>query len=67
MIHYANTSETKPEQYDEMFDVNIKCHFFLTQAAIPHLKQSKGIIINFVLTGTNNKILKNNLTVLSIH
>ena len=35
------------EKWDLMFDVNVKGVFFLTQAALPHLIESGGNIVNF--------------------
>ena len=35
------------EKWDLMFDVNVKGVFFLTQAALPHLLESGGNIVNF--------------------
>ncbi|XP_061190764.1 3-oxoacyl-[acyl-carrier-protein] reductase FabG-like [Saccostrea echinata] len=34
------------ENFDEIMNVNIKSAYFLTQLAIPHLKSTKGCIIN---------------------
>ena len=36
-----------PEQFDTLFDVNLKAQFFLTQAALPAMvQQERGIVIN---------------------
>lgn len=35
-----------PEQFDTLFHVNVRAPFFLTQAALPALKDSKGVIVN---------------------
>ena len=39
---FAGVEETKMEDYDRMFDTNVKGPFRLTQLAIPHLKKTKG-------------------------
>ena len=36
------TEDIKMEDYDQMFDINVKGPFRLTQLAIPHLKKTKG-------------------------
>ena len=39
--------QTTPEQFDTLFNVNIRAMFFLTQAVVPTMeKQGKGVIIN---------------------
>nr|XP_009861041.1 uncharacterized protein LOC100186154 [Ciona intestinalis] len=35
-----------PERYSELFDINTRHVFFLTQAAMPYLESSKGCIVN---------------------
>ncbi|XP_069142383.1 uncharacterized oxidoreductase TM_0325-like [Argopecten irradians] len=45
-ITYSSATDTTPEQYDEMMNVNTRSQFFLTQAAIPYLKETKGNIVN---------------------
>ncbi|XP_060067836.1 uncharacterized oxidoreductase TM_0325-like [Ylistrum balloti] len=45
-ITYSTTTDTTPEQYDEMMNVNTRSQFFLTQAAIPYLKETRGNIVN---------------------
>ena len=37
-----------PAQWDELFASNARAPFFLTQAAVPHLKNAKGSIVNIV-------------------
>ncbi len=34
-----------PESFDSQFATNVRAHFFVTQAALPHLKKSSGKII----------------------
>uniref|UniRef100_A0A8W8LEU8 Dehydrogenase/reductase SDR family member 4 n=1 Tax=Magallana gigas TaxID=29159 RepID=A0A8W8LEU8_MAGGI len=46
IMHYAKTTDTTGGHYDSLMDTNAKCHFFLTKDAIPHLKESKGNIVN---------------------
>ena len=39
--------EVTPEQYDTLYNVNCRAHFFLTQAVVPTMeKQGKGVVIN---------------------
>jgi NAD(P)-dependent dehydrogenase (short-subunit alcohol dehydrogenase family) len=40
------TAETTEEDFDVVFDVNVKGLYFTTAAAIPHLKASEGFIVN---------------------
>jgi len=40
------TAETSEEDFDVVFDVNVKGLYFTTAAAIPHLKASEGFVIN---------------------
>lgn len=48
--HLADVTE---DDWDLMFNVNVKGPFFLTQAALPHLIEAKGNIINIASnTGT---------------
>lgn len=35
-----------PEQWDEMFGINLRAPFFLSQAAAPHLRRARGAIVN---------------------
>jgi pteridine reductase len=35
-----------PESWDETLDLNLRATFFVSQGAIPHLRRSKGKIIN---------------------
>ena len=42
MAKFATIEETKMEDYDQIFDTNVKGPFRLTQLAIPHLKKTKG-------------------------
>ena len=39
---------TTPQQWDELFASNARAPFFLAQAAAPHLKASRGAIVNLV-------------------
>ena len=38
--------EITVEQFDTVYGVNIRAMFFLTQACLPHLEQSRGAVIN---------------------
>ncbi|NPA37057.1 MAG: SDR family oxidoreductase [Chlorobi bacterium] len=47
LAHSAKISETDTEVWDSIFKVNAKAPFFLSKAAIPHLKKSDNpVIIN---------------------
>ncbi|ESO92742.1 hypothetical protein LOTGIDRAFT_120239, partial [Lottia gigantea] len=46
ICHLVDLSVTTPEYYDDMMNTNVRAQFFLTQHAIPHLKKSKGNIVN---------------------
>ena len=35
-----------PAQWDEIIELNLRAPFFLTQAAAPHLRRAKGVVIN---------------------
>jgi len=37
-----------PKHWDELFDSNARAPFFLSQAAVPHLQNSHGAIVNLV-------------------
>jgi len=47
-IIYRNRSvvDTSPDEWKHTFDVNVNGTFYLSKFAIPHLKQTKGIIVN---------------------
>jgi NAD(P)-dependent dehydrogenase (short-subunit alcohol dehydrogenase family) len=40
------TAETSEEDFDVVFDVNVKGLYFMTAAAIPHLKATEGFVVN---------------------
>jgi len=35
-----------PEQFDTIYSVNIRAQFFLTQAVLPELEKSRGVVVN---------------------
>lgn len=39
---------TVPAQWDELFASNARAPFFLSQAAVPHLRKARGAIVNLV-------------------
>lgn len=39
-------AETTPEQFDDLIDINLRAPYFMAQAALPHLKESHGCLIN---------------------
>lgn len=46
LIYLANTPEMTRERYERTIDVNLNAPFFLSQAAIPHLLETHGAIVN---------------------
>jgi pteridine reductase len=38
--------DVQPEQWDQTIDLNVRAPFFLTQAAAPHLRKSRGVVVN---------------------
>jgi NAD(P)-dependent dehydrogenase (short-subunit alcohol dehydrogenase family) len=40
------TADTREEDFDIVFDVNVKGLYFTTAAAIPHLKATEGFVVN---------------------
>lgn len=42
----GSTAETREEDFDALFDVNVKGLYFTTAAAIPHLRRTEGFIVN---------------------
>lgn len=47
----ATVEETTVEQWDTIFDLNLRSYFFLAQGAIPHLRIAKGKIVNLADVG----------------
>ncbi len=45
MVHQPVEAVT-PESWDETFDLNLRAYFFVAQGAIPHLRRTKGRIVN---------------------
>jgi len=39
-------ADVTPEQYDQLYNVNVRGGFFLTQAALPSLIESRGAVVN---------------------
>ncbi len=56
VIYHATVEETTDEQWLQTMAVNVNGMFYLCRAALPHLRQSKGTIINIAsdaaLTGS---------------
>ena len=40
------TAETTEADFDVVFDVNVKALYFMSSAAIPHLRETSGLIVN---------------------
>jgi len=38
--------DVQAEQWDQTIDLNLRAPFFLTQAAAPHLRTAKGVVVN---------------------
>lgn len=47
----APIEETTVEQWDTILDLNLRSYFFVAQGAIPHLRPSKGKIVNLADVG----------------
>jgi len=46
VIFHATAEETTDEQWQETMDVNVNGMFYVCRAAIPHLKNNGGVIVN---------------------
>jgi meso-butanediol dehydrogenase / (S,S)-butanediol dehydrogenase / diacetyl reductase len=46
MLHFNRVEKVTPEAWDRVFAVNVRAPFFLSQAALPHLVESAGAIVN---------------------
>jgi len=46
ILYCASCEESDMSEYDQIFDVNVKAPFHLTKLAIPHLRKTKGNIVN---------------------
>lgn len=47
----ASLEETTVEQWDTIFDLNLRSYFFVAQGAAPHLRKAKGKIVNLADVG----------------
>lgn len=58
ILHHATVEETTDEQWHETMNVNVSGVFYICRAAIPHLKQQGGCIVNIAsdaaLTGNEH-------------
>jgi NAD(P)-dependent dehydrogenase (short-subunit alcohol dehydrogenase family) len=56
IIYHATAEETTDEQWLQTMNVNVNGMFYICRAALPHLKESKGTIVNIAsdaaLTGS---------------
>ncbi|XP_033749515.1 3-oxoacyl-[acyl-carrier-protein] reductase FabG-like [Pecten maximus] len=43
---FASLVNTPPDMYDDIMDLNVKAQLYITQLAVPHLKATKGNIVN---------------------
>jgi len=59
-VDYANLEGLTEEFWDRSLSVNVKGTFFVSRAAVPHLKQTKGSIVNLAsisgITGKGSSI-----------
>lgn len=46
IIENGTIENTSLEQYDRMFNINVRCVYQLTMLAVPHLIKTKGSIVN---------------------
>ena len=46
MVSTGNIENTDESRFDSFINVNVKAPFFLIQSALPHLKKTRGCIIN---------------------
>jgi len=49
--HQENLEELSEEQWDQTFKTNIYAYFYLTKAALPHLKEGSAIVNTGSITG----------------
>jgi meso-butanediol dehydrogenase / (S,S)-butanediol dehydrogenase / diacetyl reductase len=60
VIYHATAEETTDEQWLQTMSVNVNGMFYVCRAAIPHLRKSRGTIINIAsdasLTGSNHLV-----------
>jgi len=60
VIYHATAEETTDEQWHDTMNVNVNGTFYVCRAAIPHLKTSRGTIINIAsdaaLSGSNHLV-----------
>jgi len=60
VIYHATAEKTTDEQWHDTMNVNVSGTFYICRAAIPHLKASRGTIINIAsdaaLTGSNHLV-----------
>lgn len=60
-ISHKPVVEVEEADWDEIFAVNLKAPFFISQSAFPHLSKTKGCIINISSTNAWRVNLKNQL------
>lgn len=51
VMHRIPFEETTASQYDAIMDLNLRAHFFVTQAAAPLLRAAKGRVVNIADLG----------------
>jgi len=51
IIYFANAHEMAPEQWEKTLAVNLSAPFYLIQAAIPHLLETDGAVVNVASSG----------------
>jgi pteridine reductase len=51
VMHRLRFEETTPEQWDQVFDLNLRAVFFCSQGAAPALRLSRGKVVNLADVG----------------
>lgn len=46
VMHWSWVTDTTEADFDRVLDINLRGLFFLTQAAIPHLIERRGVVVN---------------------
>ncbi|MGI9557034.1 MAG: SDR family NAD(P)-dependent oxidoreductase, partial [Solirubrobacterales bacterium] len=47
VMEIGSFEDHTPEMFDRMFGTNVRANFFVAQAAVPHLREAKGVMIFF--------------------
>ena len=69
---FGNLEDQTPEILEKVFGVNIKAPILITQAAIEHLKKSRGAIVNvssfssYVRSNSKSQLKKHKMSVFKL-